>query len=394
MTAFLIGAFALLAVTVGLLLRPLLRRPASAEFSRQQLNSAIYRDQFAELERDRAAGALSAADYEQARTELQRRLLEDSSTDAAPPAPAAPGKKLAMVLAVILPIASLAFYLGIGEPDALNATPHQQRFAKDDIERMVSDFAAKLEKEPENYRGWAMLARSYKMLGRFDAAARAYERTGPMLDTSAELLVDYADSVAAAANGFNDKSLQLIDRALKLEPANMQGLWMRGSARFEAKKYDQAIADWEKLLAQLEAGSEEATTIRANIAEARTLGGQPSKAAATTARIEGQVTLMPSLVSRLGAGDMLMVIARPADGTRMPVAVLRVPATAFPIAFTLDDSLSMSPDQKLSGYKEVLIEARISKTGQAVPQAGDLYSHGVRAKRSGKGILLTVDQVR
>jgi cytochrome c-type biogenesis protein CcmH len=404
MTGFLIGAFALLAVTIGLLLWPLLRRPASADFTRQELNSAIYRDQFAELDRDRTSGVLSAADYDQAKAELQRRLLEDSSTESTKTAPASPSKALAMVVAVMLPIASLGFYIGIGEPNALNETPHQQRFSKDDIERMVTGLAEKLEKEPENYKGWAMLARSYKMMGRFPDAARAYERTGPMLDTSAELLVDYADSVAASVNGFNDKALQLIDRALKLEPTNMQGLWMRGTAAFEAKKYDKAIADWELLLGQLPKGSDEAETIRSNIAEARSLGGKPAKAGAKAAgggtqaaaapRIEGRVQLAPALAGKLGPNDVLMVIARPADGSRMPAAVLRVPAGGFPMAFTLDDSLSLSPDQKLSKHKEVLVEARVSKTGQAMSQPGDLYGQGLPAKLGAKGVVLTIDQVR
>lgn len=400
MTGFLIGASVLLALTVGLLLWPLLRRPASGDYSRQQLNAAIYRDQFAELDRDLASGALSAADYELAKAELQRRLLDDSGAES-PAASLVPSKKTAMVVATLLPIAALTLYIGIGKPDALYGSAHQQRFAKEDIEQMVVGLAAKLENEPENYRGWAMLARSYKVMGRFSEAARAYERTGPMLDTSAELLVDYADSVAAAADGFNEKSLQLIDRALKIDPNNMQGLWMRGSAWFEAKKYDKAMVDWEKLLANLPAGSEDAETIRRNIAEARSLGGQslaPSKAKpdakGSVGRIEGRVELAPALAAKVGPGDILMVIARAGDGSPMPAAVLRVPARTFPFAFALDDSLSLTPDQKLSMHKEVLLEARVSKTGQAKREAGDLYGQGIAAKVGEKGVVLTIDQVR
>jgi cytochrome c-type biogenesis protein CcmH len=275
-TSFAIGAAILVVISLLFLLWPFRRRPAQADFSRQQLNSAIYRDQFAELERDRAEGILSQDDYDQARAELQRRLLEDSQVDSeAKTTTVAPSRAVPVVLGLVLPLGAILLYLVLGNPAALNpapaSSPHGQQFTQQDIERMVGDFAAKLEKEPENHKGWAMLARSYKQMGRFPDAARAYARTGTMLDTSAELLVDYADTLAAVENGFSKQVLALIDKALKLDPANMQGLWLRGTAAFESKQYDKAIADWQTLLKALPSGSEEAGVIGANIAEAQQL---------------------------------------------------------------------------------------------------------------------------
>lgn len=401
MSGFLIGVVLLLVVTLVIVLRPLWRGAQANKLTQQQLNSAIYRDQFAELERDRESGVLSETDYHQAKLELQARLLEDSSNDSGAQA-AAPSsyRNLAAALAVFLPILSLTLYLNMGEPKALNAdTPHQQRFAKDDIERMVSDFAAKLEKEPDNYRGWAMLARSYKTMGRFPEAIRAYERTGPMLETSGEMLVDYADAVASVAKRFDEKSLTLLNRALKLEPDNLQGLWMRGSAAFEEAKYDKAIADWERLLALLPPGSEEVEAIRGNIAEARSLGGKSAPGSKTKAplagpRIEGRVELAPAVADKLAPGDVLMVLAKSGDGNPVPAAVLKVSAKKFPMSFVLDDSLAVTEDQKISKHKNLLVEARISKSGQAMPKPGDLYGKGVPAKPGEKGLVLTVDQVR
>lgn len=407
MTGFIVGASLLLLATVGLLAWPLLRRATPASVSTRQLTATVYRDKLAELDQDLAAGSLAQADYDLSRAELQRRLLEDSSAVAEAPAAAAPpkGKALLLGLVTLLPVAAVGLYLAIGEPAALASHPQAQRLSKADIEQMVAGLAAKLEKEPDNHRGWAMLGRSYKMMGRFADAVRAYEHTGPLLDSSADLLVDYADAVAAAAQGFDDKARRLIDRALTLDPNHPQGLWMRGSAAFDAKQFDRAIADWQKLLALLPADSDDAKTVQGNLAQARERLGSPPGAAsvepgasrapaAAGARIQGQVELAPALAQRVAAGDVLMVIARPTDGSRMPVAVLKVAAAGFPAAFTLDDSLAMAAERSLSAFAEVRIEARVSHQGQAKAAPGDLIGEGRAAVKVGaRDVRVTIDRV-
>ncbi|MDI6748885.1 MAG: c-type cytochrome biogenesis protein CcmI [Rhodocyclaceae bacterium] len=410
MTFFLIGAAALTLITLALLLWPLRRQSALGEASRREINAAIYRDELAELDRDLATGELSQADYDAAKTELQRRLLEDSQAEAGVAgAGSPPSRATAVALAITLPLGAALLYALLGNPAALNAQAsaamHQQQFSPAEIERLVSDFAAKLENEPENYKGWAMLGRSYKALGRFPEAVRAYERTGPLLESSADLLVDYADALAAA-QGFDDKTLAVLDRALKLDPAQPQGLWLRGTAAFEAKRYEKAVSDWEALLALLEPGSEDARAIEANIAEARQLGGLPAvpgqsaklgagkTAPAGAAAIKGRVEIAPALTDKLPANGVLMVVARPADGSRMPVAVLRAPLGKSPLDFTLDDSLAMSPDRKPSQFAELMVEARVSATGQALPQPGDLFGPAVKVKQGARDVQLLIDQVR
>lgn len=269
MTGFFIGAFVLAIVAVALVVWPLLRRPASTDFSRSQLNAAIYRDQLAELERDQTAGTLAQADYEQARTELQRRLLEDTASETAAASTTPGSRALPIGLGLALPLGAVLLYLVIGTPRAIDPPPAEKRVTQQDVERMVVGLAAKLEKEPGNLKGWAMLGRSYKAMGRYAEAVQAYARAGSLLDDSAELLLDYADTLAAANGGFDKSSLALIDKALRLEPENLQGLWMRGSAAFDAGQFTKAITDWETLQKQLPAGSEEARIIDTNLAEAR-----------------------------------------------------------------------------------------------------------------------------
>ncbi len=416
MTGFMIGAALMVGVTLLLLLLPFRRRrPAGADFSRQQLNAAIYRDQFAELERDRAAGALAQDDYEVARGELQRRLLEDSgnTTDNANE-PAVTSRALPISLALALPLGAILLYLVLGSPAAMNPPPPEQSFTNEDIERMVGNLAAKLEKEPDNLQGWAMLARSYKAMGRIPEALRAFERANKLVETNATLLVDYADALASSPAGFNAKVIALIDKALELDPANAQALWLRGTAAFDTGKYAVAAADWQRLLSLLEPGSEDARTVEANIAEAQAKGGLPAAkpkvdvtegnprrtggtakgSAAAKAVVTGRVELAAGIAGKVPDGAILMVVARPNDGSRMPVAVLRVPAAGLPQDFTLDDSLALSPDRSLAQFPELQIEARISQSGQAIPQPGDLFGPAQTVKLGASKVVLKVDQVR
>lgn len=401
--AFLAAAAALLLATLGLLLRPyLLRRKRDAAASQRRLNVAIYRDQLDELARDRAGGALADEDYATAQEEIQRRLLEDGATeDAAPTEFGGRGTLIAIALAV--PLLAGGLYAALGNPAGLNPPAPQHKVSAQEIDAMVAKLAARLEKE-DNPQGWVMLARSYKMLGRYEEAGKAYGRAGSFIDNEPALLADYADILVAGSGTFAGKPRELIAKALKLDPDNAHALWLSGTAAFEAGQYKQAVAEWDRLLKQLQPGSEEAQSVEASLAEARAKGGIAKSAPAAAkaedqkvgagGTVSGRVELAPALKDKAAAGDTVMVIARPADGSRMPLAVLRAKAAELPLQFTLDDKLSMSPDNGISKHKEVSIEARISKTGMATPQPGDLLSAPQTVKVGASGIRLLVEQVR
>ena len=278
MTGFLVGAALAVAITLLLLLRPFLwRRAQAATASHRQLNAAIYRDQFVELERDRNEGILGEDDYRQARVELQRRVLEDAQEDEALAAPRAP-KKTMLALGLALPLAAVALYFLLGSPAGLQPPEAQPRFTSQEIERMVAGLAAKLEKEPDNLPGWVMLARSYKAMGRLGPAEKAFDHAAKLVATDAQLLADYADVVAANAGGnFAGKPLELIEKALKLDPDNAQALWLKGTAAFAEGRFDQAVAVWSRLEKLLPADSEDAKQIAAGIAEARMRGASAGR---------------------------------------------------------------------------------------------------------------------
>lgn len=416
MTGFIVAAAVLLLVTLALLLRPWWWQPrGSAAQSQRRLNITIHRDQLEELAHDRAAGTLAESDYASAQQEIQRRLIEDTQSSnesgnadvnkvGAGDTPIAPHSRLTLVvIALALPLLGGGLYAWLGTPAALNPPAPQHKITADEVDKMVANLAARMEKEPENKQGWVMLARSYKVLRRFDDAARAYGRAGGFIDKEPDLLADYADVMIAAKRGFTPESRALLERALKLDPKHGHALWLAGTDAFDAGKFDRAIALWERVREQFPPGSEEAQSIAGSIAEARAKGGkgikplakaQPPAAAATGGGVSGTVELAATLQEKVGAGDTVMVLARVAGGPRMPVAVLRVSASELPMKFKLDDSLAMSPDFRISTAAAVEVEARISKSGQALPQKGDLYSTVQTVKVGAGGVKLVIDQLR
>jgi cytochrome c-type biogenesis protein CcmH len=421
MTAFIIGAAVAVLVALALLLRPFFRLSASTPASQRQLNAAILREQLAKLDQDLTDGTLRQDDYAQARAEVQRRVLEDTSEEDAAPTLRAPKRTLVM-LALLVPLAAIGVYLITGNPASMSAASLAQRPSQQDIERMVQGLADRLAKEPGNLRGWAMLAKSYKVLGRPLEAEHAFEKAGTFIDDDAQMLADYADVIAANANGnLSGKPAALLDKALKVDPNNGMALWLAGTAAMNDKNYGRTLELWEHLGKMLQPGSEDAQTLQGAISEVRTLAGKgpvPSAATAGTApsstvsagagasagalpatnanpaaSVSGTVELAPALKAQAAPTDTVMVIAR-VPGTRMPVAVLRVHASDLPLKFTLDDSLSMSPQALLSAAKEVDIEARISKSGLAKPEPGDLISSVQTVKVGSKDVALKVAQVR
>lgn len=271
MTVFLIAAAVLVAASLLLLLPPLLRRQdVHAEASRKSINAAIYRDQLAELDRDFEGGSLSREDFEQARRELQRRLLEDANAADETAAPRRTARRSAMLIGILLPLAAALLYFNLGSLPGLSPEAAQPRITEREIDDMVARLAARLESNPDDPRGWSMLARSYKALGRYEEAVAAYGKTGTLLDQDAQLLSDYAEALAIASGGsLKGKPTELLNRAIKLDPANPQVLVLAGTAAYEREDFGTAIQHWEALLKQLPADSEDAGALAASIAKAR-----------------------------------------------------------------------------------------------------------------------------
>jgi cytochrome c-type biogenesis protein CcmH len=393
--SFLIPAFLLLALVLVLLLRPYIFPAKTSATSRRQMNAAIYKEELDKLEAEHQAGLITSADYEIAHAEMRQRLFQDTVVEDDHEV-AGSTKKTAIGLSIFVVLLSSVLYFSLGDVIRVAENGSAAPVTQEGVEKMVSDFAARMEKEPGNLKGWVMLAQSYRILGRNQDAAKAYERAGDFIDSDPQLLADYADVLAANANGsFVGKPLQLINKALKLDPNNLMALWLSGTASYNAGNYKDAIGAWERLAKQLPSDTDEARAIQGSIAEARSKGGIGSKPAPTAAgkEISGLIELSPELKGKIKPGDVVMVIARK-PGERMPVAVLKTPASSFPMKFALNDALAMNPSAPLSQLSEASVEVRISKTGMAKPEAGDLISSAQTIKVGTNNVRLLVDQVR
>ena len=399
MASFFIAALLLLALVLVLLLRPFIFAGKDEGTSRRQMNAAIYRDELEKLAAEHAAGRVDAQEYEISHAEMRQRLFQDTNEED-DRAEMGSTRKVAIGLCVFIVLVSSGFYLYLGDVVRVAQRNEQKPMTQAGVEQMVADFALKMEKDPDNLKGWAMLGRSYRILGRYADAANAYGRAGKFINDDPELLAEYADALVAVANGnFSGKPLQLINQALKLDPNNVLALWLSGSASFNDGNYKTAVQTWQKLAQQLPPGSEEARAIEGSIAEARAKGGlSPLSTSSDSSKssgkgISGVVELSPELQSKIQSGDVVMVIARQ-PGERMPVAVLKVPASKFPMNFTLTDALAMNPNAPISKLSEVVIEARISRTGMAKAEAGDLISAIQTVQVGASQVQLLVNQVR
>ena len=272
MTQFALFATLLVVVTAAFILPPLwlgLRRPKE-KADRKAANLAIFRDQLAELEREKADGSLLAADFEQARQELQKRLLEevDDAGVAAEAASHAPSRPLAIGLLLLIPVAALVGYTVLGNPVALDParTAAPPKMTAEQIDGMVQKLAERMQANPDDMQGWLMLARSYKTMGRYEEAAAAYGKAEKVIADDPELLASYAETLAmASGTGLKGKPAQLIARALKLDPKQPHALFLAGAAAMEAGDKKQGIAYWEALLPQVEPGSEIDQLLRSGI---------------------------------------------------------------------------------------------------------------------------------
>lgn len=395
MTSFLIPAVLLLILVLVLLLRPFFFPAKELATSRRQMNAAIYREELDKLEADRLVGAVDASSYEQSHAEMRQRLFQDTD-EADDLAVLGSPKKTIIGICLFVVVLSVGFYFYLGDASRIAERNAQKPMTQESVEKMVAEFAAKMEKEPDNLKGWAMLARSYRILGRNAEAANAYARAGAFVDSDPQLLADYADVLAANANGnFAGKPQQLINKALALDPNNLLALWLSGTAAFNAQNYKTAVQSWEKLAKQLPPETDEARAIAASIAEARSKGdlAPASVAAISSQGVSGQIGISAELQSKLKAGDTLMVIARK-PGERMPVAVLKTAVNTFPMSFVLNDALAMNPNALISQLPEVSVEVRISKTGMAMPESGDLISAPQTIKVGTNNVRLMVNQVR
>lgn len=371
------------------------------------VNLGVLRDQMRELERDRTSGQIDEAAFEGARRELERRALGESPKSLAMEARGRL-RGLALGLSVAFPILAIGIYWNLGTPAGVGAetrtapaTGHAVTRAQ--VLQMVEGLAQKLSANPDDPEGWLMLARSYTALGRYEDAVGAFRELTARVPDDPQVLADYADTLAMArGRSLLGEPEGLVSRALAADPNHGKALALAGTIAFSKQDYRGAIGYWERILPRVAPDSPTARSINGSIADARSrLGGgavaaaSPGPAApasATSTGVAGRVQLAASLAGQVRPEDTVFIFARAAQGPRMPLAILRKKAADLPLEFVLDDSLAMNPAMRLSSFPRVVVGARISRSGNAMPASGDLEGQAVEVDVGARGVEIRIDR--
>ncbi len=314
------------------------------------------------------------------------------------------------IVAVLVPLLAVGLYLKLGNPDGLNpeaAAAESLMPAHDgqqmSLPEMAKRLETKLEAQPDNAQGWYLLGRTYLQMRRFADAARAFEKLHALVGDEPGVLLPWADAIAMQQGGkVTGKAFELVQRVLEINPHEPTALWLAGMAYEQAGDHEQAVRHWKRLLPQLANDPESKQEVEALIARAEKALGRSvavpaapqGKSADGGARLTVIVDLDPALKNRVEPDDTVFVFARALAGPPMPLAVVRKSARDLPLTVVLDDSLAMMPQMKLSAFKEVRIEARVSKSGNALPQSGDLKGEVAPVKSDRREPLTVhIDQV-
>ena len=407
-----------LAIALLFVLLPLWRGSLKSNaVQRDSANLEIFRDQIAEMDADLRNGLLTQEMYEQGKRELQLRLLDEvgEAQSASPAAVRNPLKVLALVLSVLLPVTAVGLYWKLGNRHALQqqeSIVSAEGFGGVLSASALKSLEEKVAGKPDDAESLLQLARSYSELERFTDAAQSYDKLTQLVPNEAQLWADYADVMAmASGRTLVGTPTKLLDKALALDPDNFKALALSGSAAMERGDYAVTVRHWEKLLKMIPKEDENVKIVESGIQQARILMAQKSgaKSPVQTRRasggeqtqaaqggkegITGTVVLSDALKAQASPNDTVFVLVRAAQGSKMPLAIVRKQVKDLPLKFTLDDSTAMSPEMKMSNFDQVVVIARVSKSGNAMIQSGDLQGMSATIKPGTKGLKLSIDKV-
>jgi len=405
MTLFAILAAVMILAALALIVPPLLGRGRGSIETRQELNVVIYRERLAELDADLAEGAIDEAHHLQARAELERDLLEDTADVGREPArKTSAGRWAALAVVVAVPLLAGVLYWQLGAYHLIDGVPEQAADRGPSVESMVQNLAKRLEENPDDLNGWIMLGRSYNVLERYDLAAQAYEKAYTLSPNQPELLADFAEVLSlTAGSSMAGRPIELIKEALRLDPNNIKALWLAGIAAYQAGERNAALTVWQKLAALLPPGDGNGKLVNEAIDRVKSelQGGIASAAAPAPAPVQPvgeakvvvEVALADALRSQVEPNDTVFIFARANQGPPMPLAAVRLQVKDLPTTVTLDDSQAMMAERRLSSQQQVVISARVSKSGNAIAQPGDLQGSISNVPvTGGEPVKVTIDQ--
>lgn len=388
---------AVMILTALLLLAPaLLRRRQADSLDRNQQNVVIARERLAELEAERDQGTLDQTQFEQAKSELESALLQDldqKDAETSGKGSEKSGRLALAVVALFVPLLTLGLYAYLGSPELVLprnpalAQGHAGDGELPPVEEMVAKLVDRLKQNPEDAQGWYLLGRTNMALKDYATAADAFEKVHGLVGDEPSVLLAWADAMAMRDQGnMQGKAAELIRRAVQLAPDDSTALWLAGMVEEQAGNYAQAILYWERLTPQIADDPQASARIAALIARAKSQGesGQQlttgvaeataaDKVAEVGKRVNVRVSLSPELSGKAGPEETVFIYARAIQGPRMPLAAQRRQVRELPLSLILDDAGAMLPQMKISNFDQVVVGARISRSGGAIAQSGDLF---------------------
>ncbi len=396
-SVFFLIAAAFILVALAFVLPPIWRARALQQADLDHRNIDIARNRLAELKNNLRAGGISQAQFDEQVAELELVLSDDLGIESRVKSVNTQGRWMAYVIAMGIPVLAGALYFSLGRFDAVEHGEELAQAASGgmpspaDIEKMVAGLADKMKANPDDAEGWLMLGKSYKYLEQYPKAADAFANAYRLMGDKPDVMLLYAEALAFAANkNLAGKPGELIVKALALDPENPNGLWLGGLAKVQQGDPQGAATLWRKLEALLPEGSEPRKEMHNIIAglpgKAQTAASEPQMppaAAASPRSITVEVSLAADLLQSANPGDTVFIYAQALTGPKMPLAIVRKQVSELPVKVTLDDTMAMMPAMKLSNFSEVKLLARISPSGQAVTQPGDLIGAVEKAAVSG-----------
>jgi cytochrome c-type biogenesis protein CcmH len=400
---FWLVASAMVLVALLIILPPLWRKHDSASADDlDHRNIKIARERLSELKANKASGGLSQTQFDEQVAELELALSDDLDIPKSSGNLQNQGRWLAYPLLVAVPLLSAALYWTLGDYQAIGHVDDTNKTTQtgqadpampspEAVNKMVAGLAKKLASEPNNIEGWLMLGRSYKVLGRYPDAVAAFAHAYQLVGDKAEVILPYAEVLALANdNNWAGKPDELVKKALKIEPDNLAGLWFAAMASAQQGDKKTAIGFLRKLEAVLPPESTDKQQIHELIAntESELTNAAPATSAQPAASpgvsVDIQVSLAADLQPDVNPEDTVFIYAQALSGPKMPLAIIRKPAGELPLSVSLTDAESMLPNMKLSNFSQVRLLARISKSGNAMPQPGDLIGIIEQANLAGR----------
>ncbi|RLT92644.1 c-type cytochrome biogenesis protein CcmI [Ketobacter sp.] len=394
MTLMWVALGAMTVIGVLIIVLPLIHFRPQQELSGDVINAAVFKDRIAELKVDLAEGRLDQAEYDQLSQELELTLLSDVSIRDGHQPRLLGGKWLVIPLALLIPVAAFVVYWSEGYHPELN-----QWFAKQetmarvmplmmagkfeviqdeniDVADFIRALQRQLQADPEDAQGWYLLGVSYLQVQLPQQSETAFQRALNLEPNNVDFVMGYTQATLAANGGNMTPQIRgTLEQVMRAQPNNPKPYMTMGMALFQQGDFGAAIAVWERYLAQDNPDPRAVQLLQRSVEVARNQMGEsaPSQpqVAGSGPSIQVTVDVAADVKTRLGATDTLFIYAKAQSGPPMPLAVVRQPVSQWPVTVTLSDANAMTPAMTLSKFKNVLVLARVSATGNAIPQSGD-----------------------